>query len=160
MAAARAMMTAARTAPKAKGLDLVEVALVEGEDLNRLSQEMHRLYNETGRPVFERDGNNILQGEGVIVIGIRRQTLGLDCGHCGYPTCNDKPEPATCAFNSTDVGIALGSAVSVGADLRIDSRVLYSAGIAAQSLGILPGCTQVFAIAIGAASKNPFFDRK
>ena len=43
LAAAGQMMTAARTAPKAKGSDIIEVAIVEGEDLEILSTEMKRL---------------------------------------------------------------------------------------------------------------------
>ena len=38
--AARQMMTAARTAPKAKGVDIVEVALVSDEELTALAQRM------------------------------------------------------------------------------------------------------------------------
>ncbi len=34
---ARRMLTAIRTAPKAKGNDLIEAAIVEGDDLQRLS---------------------------------------------------------------------------------------------------------------------------
>ena len=37
---ARQMMTAARTAPKGKGIDIVEVALVTGDDLKTLSNRM------------------------------------------------------------------------------------------------------------------------
>ena len=37
---------------------------------------------------------------------------------------NDVP----CAFNSIDVGIAVGSACATAADLRLDTRVMYSAG--------------------------------
>ena len=33
---ARQMMTAARTAPKGKGVDVIEAALVTGEDLKKL----------------------------------------------------------------------------------------------------------------------------
>ena len=157
--AARAMITAARTAPKAKGLDLVEAVIVEGDDLKRLSDAMMRLHETTGRHVYLRDGKNILQGEAVILIGTRPEPLGLNCGHCGYPECVEKPLRVPCAFNSVDVGIALGAACSVGADLRIDSRVMYSAGMAAMQLKLLPGCINVFAIALSASSKNPFFDR-
>ena len=35
---ARQMMTAARTAPKGKGIDIIETALVTGEDLKKLSE--------------------------------------------------------------------------------------------------------------------------
>ena len=34
---ARQMMTAARTAPKGKGVDIIEVALVTDEDIKKLS---------------------------------------------------------------------------------------------------------------------------
>ena len=95
-----------------------------------------------------------------MLIGTDSLPHGLNCAHCGYNTCQEKPEFVPCAINSTDVGIALGSACAMAADLRLDTRVLFSAGLAAQSLDILNGCKQVFAIAISASSKNPFFDRK
>ena len=38
--AVRQMMTAARTAPKGKGIDIIEVAMVTDEDINRLSEKM------------------------------------------------------------------------------------------------------------------------
>ena len=63
-------------------------------------------------------------------------------------------------MNGVDVGIAIGSACSKIADLRLDSRVLFSAGWAAKRLDILDGAGLVFAIPVTAASKNPFFDRK
>ena len=34
------MMTAARTAPKGKGIDIIEVAMVTDEDIKRLSEEL------------------------------------------------------------------------------------------------------------------------
>ena len=37
---AKQMMIAARTAPKAKGVDIIEVALVADEDIQKLSNEM------------------------------------------------------------------------------------------------------------------------
>lgn len=153
------MMTAARTAPKARGVDIIETALVSGDDLMAVSDEMLKLHAETGRPVFKRDSANILQGDALLLIGTRRQPIGLNCGHCGFPTCADKPAGVPCAFNSVDVGIALGSACAMAADLRIDTRVMYSAGMAAMRLDMLQGCSSVFAIALSATSKNPFFDR-
>jgi len=65
-----------------------------------------------------------------------------------------------CALNTMDVGIAVGSACATAADLRVDTRVMFSAGLAAQQLGWLPECRSVLAIPVSAASKNPFFDRK
>lgn len=40
--AVRQMMTAARTAPKGKGIDIIEIAMVTGEDIQRLSDEIDR----------------------------------------------------------------------------------------------------------------------
>jgi uncharacterized ferredoxin-like protein len=67
----------------------------------------------------------------------------------------------TCTFNSGDLGIAVGSAVSRAADLRIDNRVMYSAGKAAIELGYLgPEVAIAYGIPLAAKGKNPFFDRK
>ena len=71
-----------------------------------------------------------------------------------------KPLDVPCAINSVDVGIAIGSACAMAADCRVDTRVMFSAGYAAQRLGWLGECKQVYAILISASSKNPFFDRK
>ena len=157
---ARQMMTAARTAPKGKGIDIVEVALVTGDDLKTLSNRMIALAEEQGMKFFLRDADNILSAECVVLIGTREQAQGLNCGHCGYALCGDRPVGVPCAINTVDVGIAIGSACATAADNRVDTRVMFSAGLAAQRLNWLEGCRQVFAIPVSASSKNPFFDRK
>ena len=131
---ARQMMTAARTAPKGKGVDIIEIAMVTGDDLKVLSDKMVAMVEEHGMKFFLRDAANILQAECVIIIGTREQVQGLNCGHCGYPTCAGRPEGVPCAVNSVDVGIAIGSACATAADLRVDTRVMFSAGLAAQQL--------------------------
>ena len=156
--AARQLLTAARTAPKAKGCDLLECALIEGDDLQRVSDYLRRMGEELDRPGMLRDAANILQGECIIVVGCPIRPMGLNCGHCGF-LCATKPAEVPCAFNMIDLGIAIGSACAQAADLRLDTRVMYSAGIAAQRMGILPGCVGVQAIAVSASSKSPFFDR-
>lgn len=159
--AAHRMMLAARTAPKGKGVDIIEIALLSDRaDLESLSEAMRRKSEATGMKFLLRDADNILQGEALLLIGTRSQVQGLNCGYCGFPTCELKPGDAPCAINSIDVGIAVGSACSVAADMRVDTRVMFSAGWASQDLGWLPDCSQTIAIALGAASKNPFFDRK
>ena len=157
---ARQMMTAARTAPKGKGVDIIEIAMVTGDDLKVLSDKMVAMVEEHGMKFFLRDAANILQAECVIIIGTREQAQGLNCGHCGYPTCAGRPEGVPCAVNSVDVGIAIGSACATAADLRVDTRVMFSAGLAAQQLEWLPGWRSVYAIPVSASTKNPFFDRK
>ena len=154
------MMTAARTAPKGKGVDIIEIAMISDDSLKVLSDKMIAMVKEHGMKFFLRDAENILQAECVIIIGTREQAQGLNCGHCGYSTCAGRLEGVPCAINSVDVGIAIGSACAVAADLRVDTRVMFSAGLAAQQLGWLPGCKSVYAIPVSASSKNPFFDRK
>lgn len=160
LAVARQMMTAARTAPKGKGIDVVEVALVTDDDIRKLSDKMVAMAGENGMKFFLRDADNILQAECIIIIGTRACEQGLNCGHCGFPTCAGRPEGVPCALNTMDVGIAVGSACATAADLRVDTRVMFSAGLAAQRLGWLKDCRSVLAIPVSASSKNPFFDRK
>ena len=157
---ARQMMTAARTAPKGKGVDIIEVALVTDEDIKKLSEQLISLSEEKGMKFFLRDADNILSAECVLLIGTRELAQGLNCGHCGCPTCAERSTGVPCVINSVDVGIAIGSACATAADHRVDTRVMFSAGLAAQRLDILKGCKQVFAIPVSASSKNPFFDRK
>lgn len=157
---ARQMMTAARTAPKGKGIDIIEVALVTGEDIKILSDKMIAMVEEHGMKFFLRDADNILSAECIVLIGTREQAQGLNCGHCGYATCAARAEGVLCALNSIDVGIAIGSACATAADMRVDTRVMFSAGLAAQQLNWLKDCKMVMAIPVSASSKNPFFDRK
>ena len=160
MRIAQQMMTAARTAPKGKGVDVIEIALGEGDDIRRLSEEMIAIHEENGFKFFLRDADNIQNAECILLIGTREHAHGLNCGHCGYSNCADRPTGVPCAIVSVDVGIAIGSACATAADHRVDTRVMFSAGLAAQRLNILEGCRQVFAIPVSASSKNPFFDRK
>lgn len=155
------MMTAARTAPKGKGFDIIEIVLVTDKMITELSEAMLVHSQKTGLKFITRDAENILMSEAIILIGTRQQTHGLNCGYCGFKTCaakNEYPE-IPCSLNSVDVGIAIGSACSVAADHRVDSRVMFSVGIVASELGWMPGCNNIYGIPISCSSKSPFFDR-
>ena len=93
---ARQMLTAARTAPKGKGIDVIEAALVTGEDIKKLSEKMVAMVEEHGMKFFLRDADNILQAECVIIIGTREQTQGLNCGHCGFHLCRSSGGSTLC----------------------------------------------------------------
>jgi uncharacterized ferredoxin-like protein len=155
------MMTAARTAPKGKGFDIIEIALVTGETINKLSQAMFAYSEKTGLKFVSRDAKNILHAEAIILIGTKEKLHNLNCGYCGFATCVEKMEHPTvsCGLNTVDVGIAIGSACAVAADKRVDSRIMFSAGRVAKELNYLPECTNIYAIPISCSSKNPFFDR-
>jgi len=159
---AKEICLAARTAPKAKGLDLLDMVVIKGEEINKLSTEMLRIGKEQEHPTFLRDGQNILAAQVVILIGTKTRTIGLRyCGFCGYENCAAAEKAgALCAYNPGDLGIAIGSAVSVAADHRLDSRVMYTAGKAAISLNLLEKDVKVaYGIPLSATGKNPFFDR-
>ena len=68
---ARQMMTAARTATKGKGVDIIEFALVTDEDIKKLSEQLISLSEEKGMKFFLRDADNILSAECVLLIGTR-----------------------------------------------------------------------------------------
>ncbi len=159
---ANEMMTAARTAPKGKGFDIIEVALITGETIQQLSEAMLKYSKKSGLKFMLRDAANILHAEVIVLIGTKQQIHNLNCGYCGFDTCAEKmqfPE-VPCSLNSVDVGIAIGSACSVAADHRVDSRVMFSVGRVAQELNLMPGCSNIYGIPISCSSKNPFFDRK
>lgn len=75
---ARQMMTAARTAPKGKGVDVIEAALVTGEDLKKLSEKMNAMAEELGMKFFLRDAANVLQAECVVIIRYARAGAGIE----------------------------------------------------------------------------------
>lgn len=154
-------MLAARTAPKAKGIDIIEILLLtERSELEMLSEAMLAKAEATGMKFLLRDAANILQGEALLLIGTRAQPMGLNCSFCGAADCAAKAAEAPCALNSIDLGIAIGSACSTAAELKVDTRVMFSAGWCAADCGLLPECKQTIAIALSASSKNPFFDRQ
>jgi uncharacterized ferredoxin-like protein len=158
---ANEMMTAARTAPKGKGFDIIEVALITGDTIKELSEAMVEFHKKSGLNFIYRDSVNILQAEAIVLIGTKQQIHNLNCGYCGFESCAEKMQfpSVPCSINSVDVGIAIGSACSVAADRRVDSRVMFSVGRVAQELGMMPGCSNIYGIPISCSSKNPFFDR-
>lgn len=161
LAVAKSMMTAARTAPKAKGVDHLEILTVEGADKVLLSEAMLELGAKLGFAFFERDARCVAGCEAVVLIGsvAAAGIQGLNCGYCGSARCSDKAAGVPCFFASHDLGVAVGSAVSLAADLRVDTRVMFSAGITALEMGLIQGCAQVLAIPISVSGKSPFFDR-
>ena len=161
MLVANKMMTAARTAPKAKGVDIIEIVLVSGDAIAELSQAMHAYSEKTSMPFISRDAENILQAEAIVLIGTKNTTHSLDCGYCGFGTCAEKEEHAAapCALTAVDVGIAIGSACSIATDNRVDNRIMYSVGRVAKEQNYMPECSNIYGIPISCSSKSPFFDR-
>ena len=163
------MLAAAKTAPKGSGKDTIRGFVITGDEKAKLAEKMRRLASSYDLPFFLRDGNNIDNSHAVVILGSIQKPFGLnECGMCGFPTCGEmRKNHGRCAFNITDLGIAIGSAVSVASNHRIDNRVMYSAGRAAVLLDYFvkagtPDAEEVeiaYGIPLYTGSKSIFFDR-
>lgn len=157
------MAIAARTAPKTRGIDNIETIVVEGAaEIEKLARKMKELSKSLNKPSMERDAGSIAASLQVLIIGVKSIPPGLSCDFCGYGTCAALTKSGgVCAFNSIDLGIAVGSAVSIAADFRVDNRVMYSIGKAAMELGFFgKDVKQALGIPLSVTGKSPFFDRK
>ena len=79
------MCVAARTAPKAKGVDNLVTMIVNGQEKAKLSAEMRRIAKQSGMQFFERDANGIDHAALVVLLGQKVKPIGVKpCGYCGY----------------------------------------------------------------------------
>jgi len=157
------MCVAARTAPKTKGVDNIVAAIAKGGTISDLVKKMMEIREKQGgSESFSRDAGNLSEASHIVLIGTKLGVLNIKaCGHCGYKDCESKPKEAVCAFNTIDLGIALGSALSVAMDHRADNRLMNSIGKAAVELGLLGKDVKIaMGIPLSVTGKNPFFDRK
>ncbi len=162
---ANKMIIAARTAPKGRGIDNLEMAILTDNHLKNLAEKMNEIGQNHENKIFTRDAGNVLNSSDVVVlIGTKFKSIGLElCGLCGFENCEqkDKHPDVPCAFNTGDLGIAIGSAISVATDSRVDNRIMYTIGYAAREMNILNQELKIiYGIPLSATSKSPFFDRK
>jgi len=161
---ARQMILAAITAPKGRGMDNIRTFLVPHDKMEQITKKMTEIASRSGQDFFVRDAQNLMNAPYVLFIGSIINPLGLsNCGLCGFKNCDEKKNHSDvpCTFNTTDLGIAIGSAVSIAAIHHVDNRVMFSAGIAVKELGLMGADVKtIFGIPLSASAKNPFFDRK
>ena len=162
METANRMCAAARTAPKARGVDDIHTMVVTGAEKDAMADEMDRIGASLNVPSFIRDAKNIRDCHAVVLIGTKLTQRGLNCGYCGFENCKAcQTAGATCAFDPLDQGIALGSAVSVAMDDRVDNRIFYSAGLAARNMKLMDEDVRIImAVPLSVSRKSVFFDRK
>jgi uncharacterized ferredoxin-like protein len=162
------MEVAARTAPKGVGKDFIEIKVLSEEERIELGDEMMRMSGEPGRPNFDRDGQNVLDSDALVLIGLLpHKGAGLNCAACGFSTCGDMEAHQSsgdfvggnCAIRLLDLGIALGSAVKIASELNVDNRIMYRAGVAARRLGMVKAQI-VHGVPLSATGNNIFFDRQ
>lgn len=145
---------AARTSPKANGLDSIVTAVIFGDEVNLLSSEMKRLGGEKGLQFYIRDADNIL-GHVIILVGTKLKEKVYEF------SAVTSEETNVYVTSGVDLGIAIGSIVSLLADKRIDNRVMLSIGKAAVNLKILGEDVKLaFGIPLSVSGKNPYFDRR
>jgi uncharacterized ferredoxin-like protein len=174
LAVAKAMAVAARTAPKARGVDAVETLIVFDEDLDALARAMEEHGATTGMSeIFERDANSVRGSQAALLVGLRdlrpkKVENPLNCGACGHGDCagflkvtkregKDFPGPI-CLFQAIDLGISLSSVCSVAARFHVDNRMMFTIGGPARKLGWMESQV-IIGIPLSCSGKNIYFDR-
>lgn len=169
------MAVAARTAPKTRGVDKVVTAILDGAEKDAVADEMDRVWKMKRSPLafFARDAANVRDSPILLLIGVqgtvpKKPEIPFNCGACGYATCGEFMSAekrmgedfmgAVCVWHAVDLGVALGSAVKTASMFNADNRILYSAGVAVKSLGLVDADV-VVAVPLSASGKNIFFDR-
>ena len=162
------MEIAARTAPKSRGEDFVEIKTIAGRTVKDLADAMIKFGKEKNKSNFDRDAANVAASRAVVIIGLKSSTsLRLDCGACGYPDCDafNRAEQVDvdflgpiCSYRLIDLGIAVGSAVKTAQMFNVDNRIMYRIGVAARWMGLVDW-DYILGIPLSATGKNIYFDR-
>jgi len=166
---AKIMLISARTAPKAKGEDEIITGVVTEKEKDKLAQELDSIGDRgDAYKFFKRDAQNVRDSEAVILIGLNfKKPVGVNCGACGYDCKTILKQKAheleysgpVCTIRAVDLGIAIGSVVSVAKELGVDNRVMYTVGAAARRLKLMDAQV-ILGIPLSVKGKNIFFDRK
>lgn len=148
---AKLMAIAAKTSPKARGVDNVVIKVLDKpEELELLAKKMEELARNLGE-FFLRDAQNVRVSDAVVLIGCKVISMGLK-----------KPErwllDADTVCSLVNLGIALGSSVKIASMLNVDNRIMFTVGVAAQELGMID-CDYALGIPLSTKAKNPYFDR-
>lgn len=164
MAVATDMCNAARTAPKANGVDRLHIAVVEGEELHKLAARMIQMHAEgRGGAHFVRDADNVSASQACVLIATEIGPRPMGCESCTIADCANQKgyQGSPCVYGVHDLGLAVGSAASLAADRRVDNRVMYSVGAAVIDMGWFPkGVRLCMGIPLSVTGKSIFYDRK
>lgn len=166
------MALAARTAPKACGLDSIKIEVLAGKEQKALGDAMIAAAKETGMEFLRINGEQVKASDATVLIGVEGQkTLGINCGGCGYASCAEMAKAQkgrknkgsayagpNCVLKISDLGIAVGSAAKTASLHNVDNRIMYTAGFVALKAGHLKGCSVAYGIPLKASGKNIYFD--
>lgn len=166
------MAVAARTAPKAMGIDSLEVFALDGDEKQEIADLM-KAFAMDGDPTaakWLRDASNVETADALFVVGLKRRagSAGANCQACGYTSCADfgkapKTDAVfrgpTCALKLTDLGIAIGSAVKTAGLLNVDNRIMFRVGVAILQSRWGDKLSIAYGVPLKIEGKSPFFDR-
>lgn len=162
---AEKMCAAARTAPKTRGIDHIVTAILTEGDIENLAAEMNRIGKEHDEQFCNRNilnAKNVRDSEAVVLIGTKTKPRGVTfCNFCDFKNCsNMEKSGGHCAYDDIDLGIAIGCAVSIAADNRIDNRIMFSIGKTAMEMHLLgEDVNKILGIPLSVSGKNIYFDR-
>ena len=149
---ARIMAISAKTAPKAKGVDNVEVKIIhDRRELELLASKMEEL-SKTYGDFMARDAKNVRDSDVVVLIGAKVVKYEI-------PTPPSYKVDISTYLSIINLGIAVGSAVKIASMMNVDNRIMLSIGIAAQELKMLDA-DFILGVPLSARAKNIYFDRK
>ena len=155
---------AARTAPKTRGVDRIVTLVLTGEDKDKFAASLREMGENGGTASMIRDAGNIENAGALVLIGVKNTPsgLGAPCHMCGFADCSAcTAAGGVCAFCSMDLGIAAGSAAETAATMKVDNRIMFSAGRGAMNIGLLgDNIAAALGIPLSISGKSPFFDRK
>jgi uncharacterized ferredoxin-like protein len=173
---AKLIMAAVTTAPKTRGISAITSALIQGEEKENFAKAMeeHGKVKAFNGEFFIRDAKSVRQSAAILLIGVKgttpkRPEKPFNCGSCGFETCGEfiraKKEKRgedfvgpICSFQAVDLGVAIGVAAKMAAELGIDNRLMYTAGAAAMDLDLLDS-DMIIGLPLSISQKNIFFDR-
>jgi uncharacterized ferredoxin-like protein len=156
---AKLMAVSARTAPKARGEDFIEIKILAPDERRKLAETMVKFGEDENLPGFVRDGKNLLDSQACVLIGVRDPLEGKDDME------GKRPGPKDDLFMQSDrvkrfidLGIALGSAAKTASIHNVDNRIMWRVGEMARREGLLK-CFVVMGIPLSSKGKNIYFDR-
>lgn len=168
---ANLMVVAARTAPKSGGVDDLFTAVIVGQEIGFLADDMEKMGAERNVKEWGQQAPEVRNSDAIVLIGVKGTKRYItNCGACGYGSCNEFEkaekklrqdfEGPTCIFKALDLGVAVCSAAKVASILNVDNRIFYRIGAAAKRLHYMPEASIIMGLALSAKGKNPYFDRK
>jgi len=160
---AKLMAAAARTAPKAKGVDTILTMIIDGAEKDAVADEMRSIAgNDANLASFKRDAGNVDKSDYVVVLAVIDKSVGLVvCGTCGFDSCEAAEKAGSpCAFNISDLGTAAASACAVASHHWVDNRLMYTVGRAVMNLDLFETKIRTcYGIPISASGKSIYYDR-